>query len=270
MIYFLLTLLRLLRGNVKKGDKILIKHLYAKKLLHGETPEKYHVVFCMFCHTLDFFANLTGCFRFFLHKIYIQSMDKCLTILMKWSNFQQNGLKLTFFTKCWNDENMKAFTHLGQARPIEQNLVCNNEISKYFREEKLNFFEFSIDLFLNYIFDISKKLFWNKLFKIFLQNEIIFSTSQTLPERSSFSYKFRYLKREYKNVWTFFFGCNALAMITRRGQGRWTEWKRNFARDQRLNVTLSHLCILLRWLFTFYLKKGPKKLIMFSCNFTKK
>ena len=32
-----------------------------------------------------------------------------------------------------------------------------------------------------------------------IQNEIIFSTSQTLPERSSFSYKFRYLKREYKN-----------------------------------------------------------------------
>ena len=135
MIYFLLTLLRLLRGNVKKGDKILIKHLYAKKLLHGETPEKYHVVFCMFCHTLDFFANLTGCFRFFLHKIYIQSMDKYLTILMKWSNFQQNGLKLTFFTKCWNDENMKAFTHLGQARPIEQNSVCNNEILKKWRVE---------------------------------------------------------------------------------------------------------------------------------------
>ena len=128
----------------------------------------------MFWHTLDFFANLTSSFRFFLHKIYIQSMDKCLTILMKWSNFQTNGLKLTFFTKCWNDENMKAFTHLGQARPIEQNLVCNSEILKYFRKEKLNFFWIFSWFISELYFWYFKSIVLKQIFYYFLYKSKIF------------------------------------------------------------------------------------------------
>ena len=136
----------------RKRNKILMNSssICMQKNIYTGTRKISRCVLYVLSHP-RFLCWFDEFFRLFFHKIYIQSMDKCLTILMKWSNFQLNGLKLTFFTKCWNDENMKAFTHLGQARPIEQNLVCNNEILKYFRKQKLNFF---LNFFLIYFWII--------------------------------------------------------------------------------------------------------------------